>query len=72
MLITMIIRTIQRSVFSSQAWEAGSIPVFRSHSKTTKNNNENTEYQTLTTALTTVTIVMATMFIFVVFGGYLW
>jgi hypothetical protein len=63
---------LQEKTLFSQAWEAGSIPVFRSHSKTTKNGNENTEYQTLTTALTTVTIVMATMFIFVVFGGYLW
>jgi hypothetical protein len=63
---------LQEKTLFSQAWEAGSIPVFRSHSKTTKNGNENTEYQTLTTALTTVTIVMATMFIFVVLGGYLW
>ena len=63
---------LQEKTLFSQAWEAGSIPVFRSHSKTTKNGNENTEYQTLTTALTTVTIVMATMFMFVVFGGYLW
>ena len=63
---------LQEKTLFSQAWEAGSIPVFRSHSKTTKNNNENTEYQTLTTALATVTIVMATMFIFVVLGGYLW
>ena len=63
---------LQEKTLFSQAWEAGSIPVFRSHSKTTKNGNENTEYQTLTTALTTITIVMATMFMFVVFGGYLW
>ena len=63
---------LQEKILSSQAWEAGSIPVFRSHSKTTKNINENTEYQTLTSVLATVTIVMTTMFIFVVFGGYLW
>ena len=68
----MIIRPIYRKTLSSQAWEAGSIPVFRSHSKTTKNNNENTDYQILTTASVTVTTVMTTMFIFVVFGGYLW
>ena len=63
---------LQERILSSQAWEAGSIPVFRSHSKTTKNNNENTDYQILTTTSATVTIVMTTMFIFVVFGGYLW
>ena len=68
----MNMNNLREKTLFSQAWEAGSIPVFRSHSKTTKNGNENTEYQTLTTALTTVTIVMATMFIFVVFGGYLW
>ena len=68
----MNMRCLQEKILFSQAWEAGSIPVFRSHSKTTKNINENTEYQILTTASATVTIVMATMFIFVVFGGYLW
>ena len=68
----MNMRCLQEKILFSQAWEAGSIPVFRSHSKTTKNNNENTEYQIVTTASATVTIVMTTMFIFVVFGGYLW
>ena len=68
----MNMRNLQEKILFSQAWEAGSIPVFRSHSKTTKNNNENTEYQTLTAVSATVTIVMTTMFIFVVFGGYLW
>ena len=68
----MNMKHLQEKILFSQAWEAGSTPVFRSHSKTTKNNNENTDYQILTTALTTVTIAMTTMFIFVVFGGYLW
>ena len=68
----MNMKHLQEKILFSQAWEAGSIPVFRSHSKTTKNNNENTDIQTLTTASANVTTVMTTMFIFVVFGGYLW